>query len=135
MFLDLFIVQRGLTINQKKAERAIKTAMPVTKQFWQARNWDEINKTKKTNFYYGVIYDNEWFESRLIKDLSIILVKNMNIEMFTLFVARGDGKVRFEPRIFSSNLLLNVDIKNQPLPYNHEKLHHEKLLGGWLYVD
>lgn len=135
MFLDLFIVPRNLVLNEKKAERTVKSSINVAQHYWHAKNWVQINSTEKRCLYYGVFYDNEWFDPRLIKELRAVLIGSLNIEMFSVFRAEGDGRVRYEPRIFTRNLKLNPDIGNQPLPFNHEKVRHEKLIGGWLYVD
>lgn len=135
MFLDLFIVPRNRVINEPKATRTVKSSKGLVKQYWQATSWKQINETQKTALYYGVVYDNEWFDHRLIKDLHSVLLLNMNIDMFSLFCARGDGKVVYEPRVFRRELLLDPHILHQPLPVGHRQLKFEKLIGGWLYVD
>jgi hypothetical protein len=135
MFLDLFIVPRKLVINEKKAERTVKSSIKVVQNYWQATGWSQINSTQKKCLFYGVFYDDEWFDPRLVEELRAVLIGSLNIEMFSVFRAEGDGKVRYEPRIFARNLRLNPDISNQPLPFHHEKVKHEKLIGGWLYVD
>lgn len=135
MFLDLFIIPRNRFINEAKAERTVKSSMPVVQHYWQAKDWTQVNKTEKHCLFYGVFYDNEWFDPKLIKELRVVFLGSLNVEMFSIFCARGDGQVRYEPRIFARKLKLNPDISNQPLPYYPEKVIHEKLIGGWLYVD
>jgi hypothetical protein len=54
--------------------------------------------------------------------------------MFVVFLAQTGEEVTFQPRVFSSLLELNPDEK-QPLPFDHNNLNFEKLIGGWLYVD
>ncbi len=133
--MDLFIVPRKGLLNEEKAKRTVESSMSIVHQHYAARSWSQINSTIKKSLFYAVAYDNEWFDPRLIADIRSVLLYSRDIDMFSLFMARGDGKVVFEPRLFSSNLKLNPDIKSQPLPFNSEKCKFEKLIGGWLYVD
>lgn len=135
MLMDLFIVPASGVINEKKATRTIHSCHEIIHSYWQAVNWKQINHTHKQSPFYGVIYDNEWFDPRLVWDLRSFLIYSRGIDMFSVFKARGDGKVVYEPRIFKKNLILNPDITKQPLPFDHEKLKFEKLIGGWLYTD
>lgn len=122
-------------LNEDKAKRTVESSMSVVHLHYQAKDWRQINNTSKQSLFYAVAYDNEWFDPRLIEDLKAVLIYSSGIGMFTVFVAEGEGKVIFEPRVFSSELKLNPDIKSQPLPLNHQSVPFEKLIGGWLYVD
>lgn len=133
--MDLFIVPRKLVLNEDKAKRTVESSMSVVHQHYAAKDWRQINNTRKQSLYYAVAYDNEWFDPRLIDDLKAVLMFARDIDMFSVFTAEGGGHVQFMPRVFSSMLKLNPDIKDQPLPYNHQSLHFEKLIGGWLYID
>jgi hypothetical protein len=135
MLMDLFIVPRKAVVNEDKAKRTVESSMSVVHQHYLAQSWSQINKTIKTSLYYGVAFDNEWFDPRLIKDLQAVLIYARDIDMFSVFTAEGDGNVIFQPRIFRSELKLNPDIPGQPLPYEHQKRSFEKLIGGWLYID
>lgn len=132
--MDLFVVPSRSVFDEGKARRAVKSSMLIINQYWRAKDWRQINNTIKTSLYYMVVYDNEWFDPRLIADLKAALIYSRGVDMLVVFTAEGGGEVRYEPRIFSNNLKLNPDIK-QPLPYGHEGLKFEKLIGGWLYVD
>lgn len=135
MLMDLFIVPRGLSVNEEKAKRTVTSSMSVVHQHYVAKDWSQINNTVKKSLYYGVTFDNEWFDPRLIADLKAVLIYSREIDMFTIFTVNGEGNVKFQPRIFRSEYKLNPDIKIQPLPFNHQSLKYEKLIGGWLYVD
>lgn len=135
MLMDLFIVPRSGILNEEKAKRTVESSLSIVHQHYVARSWRQINKTPKQSLYYAVAYDNEWFDPRLVMDIRSVLLYSREIDMFTIFVARGDGKVVYQPRLFSSSLKLNPDVSDQPLPFNHEKYKFEKLIGGWLYVD
>lgn len=133
--MDLFIVPRNRFIDTEKAKRAVESSVKVVHKYWTAKNWVQINNTVKKSMFYGVVYDNEWFDARLVRDLQGILLYSLDVDMFSLFLADGEGEVTYQPRVFSSLLKLNPDIREQPLPFDHESLHFEKLLGGWLYYD
>ena len=133
--MDLFIVPRKAVINEAKAKRTVESSMSVVHQHYMAKDWQQINNTRKQSLYYGVAYDNEWFDSRLIDDLKAVLLFARNVDMFSIFTAEGGGDVKFMPRVFGSYLKLNPDIKSQPLPFDHQSLKFEKLIGGWLYID
>jgi hypothetical protein len=132
--LDLFIVPSKRVFDENKARRAVESSMSIINQYWQAKDWQQINITMKTSLYYMVVYDNEWFDPRLVTDLKTVLIYSREIDMLVVFTAEGGGEVRFQPRVFSSKHLLNVDEK-APLPHKHRELKFEKLIGGWLYVD
>lgn len=146
--MDLFILPRKMRMDESKAGRAVKSSMSLVNMHWRAKDVRQINNTVKTSIFYMVIYDNEWFDPRLIEELKIALVYSSNIEMFVVFLAKilvdnprdlnitklGGDDVIYQPRVFNSLLKLNPDEK-QPLPYNHDNLNFEKLIGGWLYSD
>jgi hypothetical protein len=132
--MDLFILPRRSVFNENKARRAVESSMSIISQHWQAKDYRQVNKTSKTSFYYMVVYDDEWFDSRLISELRAALIYSREIQMFVVFIAEGAKQVIFQPRIFSSDLKLDPD-ERQPLPFNHNSLNFEKLIGGWLYVD
>ena len=124
-----------LVIDLNKARRAVTSSTSIIHHYWGAKDKREINNTIKTSLYYMVIYDNEWFDSRLITDLKSALIYSRDIDMFVVFLAEGGGQETiYQPRVFNSQLKLSLD-ENQPLPPNHESLKFEKLIGGWLYVD
>ena len=135
MLIDLFIVPKGLMIDETKSERAIKSSTSIVHQYYIATNWRQINNTPKMSFFYTVVYDNEWFDPRLVADLKAFLLYSRGIDMFSLFRVNGEGEVTFQPRVFQSNLYLDPDVTRQPLPRNHKSLKFEKVLGGWLYYD
>lgn len=133
--MDLFIVPRRAQIDESKGDRAIKSVASILKAAHLARSWEQINNTRKQSVYYSVVFDNEWFDPRLVSDLNAFLVYSVGIDMFTLFRVNGEGEVSYQPRVFNSSLKLNPDIKSQPLPFNHKTITFEKILGGWLYFD
>lgn len=135
MLMDLFILPRNRLFNEEKAKRTIASSLKVVHNYYEARSFVQINKTPKNSLYYAVAYDNEWFDPRLVIDLQTVLLYSRGIDMFSVFTAEGDGNVVYQPRVFRKELQLNPDIVNQPLPYDHEKLKFEKLIGGWLYID
>ena len=108
--------------------------MPIVNMYWQAKDVRQINRTIKTSIFYMVVYDDEWFDPRLIEELKVALLYSSNIEMFVLFLAQEGADVTFQPRVFNSLLKLNPDEKCL-LPFNHGSLNFEKLIGGWLYID
>lgn len=124
-----------LVIDLNKAQRAVESSASIIHHYWGAKDKREINNTMKTSLYYMVVYDNEWFDSRLITDLKSALIYSRDIDMFVVFLAEGGGgETIYQPRVFNSQLKLNLD-ENQLLPPNHKSLKFEKLIGGWLYVD
>lgn len=132
--MDLFILPRKVRIDESKACRAVESSMSIVNMHWHAKDVRQINNTIKTSIFYMVVYDNEWFDPRLIEELKIALVYSSNIEMFVVFLAREGEEVIYQPRVFNSLLKLNPDEK-QPLPFDHDNLNFEKLIGGWLYID
>lgn len=138
MLFDVFVLpSSGKLVSNAGFNRLVKSITPdVCFNYTLVASFADINQERKNRPFFGVFFDNEYFDSRLSKSLRSFLIYARGIDMFTVFIYRqGADCVLYQPRIFSSQLKLNPDKRELPLPVNERELVSEKILNGWVYRD
>lgn len=138
MLMDIFILpSSGKFVNDKGLSRLIKSIdNTICRTYMKVVDFADINSQYKSTPFYGVFYDNEYFDPRLTKALKTFLLYSRDINMFIIFInTKGSKNIIFQPRIFMSQHKLNPDRHDLPLPINEQILKSEKILNGWVYRD
>jgi len=138
MLLDIFVLpSSGKFISDTGLKRLVESVGPsVCDCYTKVTDFADINRQFKEKPFYGVFYDNEYFDERLTKSLFTFLLYARGFDMFVLFIRTlGSSNILFQPRIFQSHHQLNPDRKDLPLPLNEKQLVSERILNGWIYRD
>lgn len=136
MLLDIFVLpSSGRFVSDAGLNRLIESVGPaVCDSFMKVTSFADINQQRKNRPFYGVFYDNEYFDPRLAKAIPNFLIYSRGIDLMTVFIwPKGSKEILFQPRIFKSKHNLNPDRKNLPLPLNEKDLISERILDGWVY--
>jgi hypothetical protein len=87
---------------------------------------NEINGTVRGEDWYGVIYDDEVIDERLLEGIKVFL-KESSADVLVLFKTNGE-KGSYSPRIFRSHITLQ---EGSLMP--EQDVRFERVLNGWIH--
>jgi len=125
--LTLFIVNSdSRNADRKKTIASFKDVTQGIETVW---NLKDVNKIRKNNPWYGVIYDDEYIEGALAVSLNTFFNSDADVLVVFKKVMTDELHITKAPRFFRKHIILQED---SLLPKEPEDAKFETILNGWI---